>query len=162
MQNERARRIEVLIVSANHMVRTGIRMILQAHQNMHVAGEGSASHSAPDLTTSTHPDVILLDLDLPGLQIERFLLDVRAAAEHSSVLLLADLEDEEVIGQALHFGAAGVILKVQPPTVLVAAINSLSDDVRIAGVAADRRPSRPKPSARSPRPPIKRRPKPRL
>jgi DNA-binding NarL/FixJ family response regulator len=69
--------------------------------------------------------VILLDVEMPGLAIEEFLRALSRSAVHGLVVVLSDLKDAEVTATALRAGAAGVILKMQPPVLLIALLESL-------------------------------------
>jgi DNA-binding NarL/FixJ family response regulator len=71
------------------------------------------------------PDVVLIDVDVLGGEIEKLINSLHRAAADCFVLVLSDLKDAELTRKALCSGAAGVVLKVQPPAVLIALIESL-------------------------------------
>jgi DNA-binding NarL/FixJ family response regulator len=125
MATSQQKPIQLLIVSANQLVCAGIRIILGTHHNFAVLREVSTASKALDLAAQEQPDVILLDVEMPGLAIEEFLRGLSRSAGHGLVVVLSDLEDAEVTRTALRAGAAGVILKMQPPILLIALLESL-------------------------------------
>ncbi|MGH7231983.1 MAG: LuxR C-terminal-related transcriptional regulator [Nitrospiraceae bacterium] len=116
---------KTLIVSNNQMICAGIRMILDTHPHIVVIGEVSLARKALEIADRECPQVVLIDLDLSGVDVVRLIRDLRKSAEQSLVLLLSSLGDGDLTRKALCSGAAGVVLKVQPPAVLIAAIESL-------------------------------------
>jgi DNA-binding NarL/FixJ family response regulator len=118
--------IKVLIVSDN-MIRIGIRMILDTQPNISIVGEASSSPNAIEIAARQKPDINLIDLDLFGTHVSNLIHELRKAAEHALPLILISLGNyEESIWKALT-SAAGMVLKVQPPAVLIAAIESLCE-----------------------------------
>jgi DNA-binding NarL/FixJ family response regulator len=126
------RMISVFVLSANQMIRAGIRMIFQNQRNLVLVGEGGSAGKAVQMAAVEHPNIILIDVDVPGIEVDRLIRDFQKAAEDSLVIILSDLADEELTRKALCTGAAGVILKIQPPSMLIALIESLcSPETRI-------------------------------
>lgn len=114
--------LRVIMISNNHMIRVGSRMILEAHPNISLVRELSGGPDAVEVVAEEKPEVILIDLDVAGVLdlIRKF----HVAAKDSHILILAGLNDEELTREALCSGAAGVVLKMQPPAVIFAAIES--------------------------------------
>ena len=130
-------RIGILILSDNHITRSGLRRILESQEGFHVLGEGGlASPAVVEPLLRRRPDVILLDLD-PNSVDPLGCIRVLEKLRHSAfVILLCDLGHWEMARKALVLGAAGIILKTQPPSVLIAGIHSLGrrdPEVRIQG-----------------------------
>jgi len=126
MKNLDHRSLGVLLVSDNHIFRSGLAKILEAHLGIVVAGEATFER-APTTTTllSERPELILLDLDsrthdaLPGID------GIQKSFPSCPILALTDLADHELTRKALSLGVASVVLKIQPPAVLLAAIQHL-------------------------------------
>lgn len=132
MQKDAAVPVRVLIVSDNHMIRAGVRMILETQPTSYAIGEATSAHAAIEAATQAQADVLLVDLDLSGVDIVDLIQRLKTSAPNPLILILSNLGDDELVRKALRSGAAGVVLKVQPPAVLNAAIESL------CGIAAKR------------------------
>jgi DNA-binding NarL/FixJ family response regulator len=120
------RTITLLIVSDNHIVRSGLRRILDSRSLISVVGETSirqASGVAESL--KPHPEVVLVDLATDGSDALGLISLLKKSLKNSVILVAGDLGDEGRTRRALELGAAGVVLKLQPPSVLIAAIESL-------------------------------------
>jgi DNA-binding NarL/FixJ family response regulator len=124
MQKGHRETIRVLIVGISQIVRAGVRTILQGHRDFSVVGEASSARQALEIADRELPDVILIDIDILGAEID-LVGNIQRAAKNCLVLVLSDLENEELTRKALCSGAAGVVLKIQPPGVLIALIESL-------------------------------------
>jgi DNA-binding NarL/FixJ family response regulator len=125
MHKEHRETIRVLIVGISQIVRAGVRTILQNHRAFSIVGEASSASQAVEIAGRELPDVILIDIDILGAEIDTLVANIQRAAQNCLVLVLSDLEDEELTRKALCSGAAGVVLKIQPPGVLIALIESL-------------------------------------
>jgi DNA-binding NarL/FixJ family response regulator len=125
MQKGPPEKIRVLIVGISQIVRAGVRMILQNHRDFTVVGEASSASQGVEIADRELPDVILIDIDILGAEIDTLVGNIQRAAKNCLVLVLSDLEDQELTRKALCSGAAGVVLKIQPPGVLIALIESL-------------------------------------
>jgi DNA-binding NarL/FixJ family response regulator len=119
--NEEA--IKVSIVSSSCVMRIGLRQILESCEKVVLVGELSERINAVEVIGREKPDVVLVDLDLPD--VLDLIRTLRQAVPDSVVLVLSGLNDYGSARQALSAGASGVVLDVQPPGVLVAAIESL-------------------------------------
>jgi DNA-binding NarL/FixJ family response regulator len=114
--------IRVLIADDEALVRSGLRMILDAQPDIEVAGEAPDGRAALELAQRTHPDVVLMDIRMPGLdglQATERLLTQRPAAR---VLILTTFDLDEYVYRALRAGASGFLLKSARPDELVAAV----------------------------------------
>jgi DNA-binding NarL/FixJ family response regulator len=125
MQTDAAASVRVLIVSDNHMIRAGVRMILETQATSYAIGEATTAQAAVDAATQAQADILLVDLDLSGVDIVDLIQRLKNSAPNPLILVLSNLGDDDVVRKALRSGAAGVVLKVQPPAVLNAAIESL-------------------------------------
>jgi DNA-binding NarL/FixJ family response regulator len=127
---EKNQPFRVIVVSSNHMARAGLHMILGAHPNISLVGEVSGDLNAMELVAQNKPEVILIDLDLVGVDVLNLIRKFRATAKDSHILILCGLNDGGLIREALCSGAAGVVLKIQPPAVIFAAIEGLCNHAR--------------------------------
>ena len=125
--------IEVLIVDDHPVVRRGLRVLLEVQDGIEVVGEAGEGPTALKLAAEHHPDVILLDLKLPGLDGLAVLAELRAGQDHSrqdhqtKILVLTSVTDPVAAGRAMREGAAGVLYKDVDPDALVRAIRAVHD-----------------------------------
>ena len=127
--------ISVLIVDDHPVVREGLRALLEAQDDMTVAGEAGDGPAAVTLAVSLRPDIVLLDLKLPGADGIAVLPQLRAAGPR--VLVLTSATEPTAASRAVRAGAAGVVYKDIDPAALVRAIRSVHDgNVLLAPEAA--------------------------
>jgi DNA-binding NarL/FixJ family response regulator len=120
--------IEVLIVDDHPVVRRGLRVLLEVQDGIEVVGEAWEGPTALKLAAEHHPDVILLDLKLPGLDGLAVLAELRARHDHRArILVLTSVTDPVAAGRAMREGAAGVLYKDVDPDALVRAIRAVHD-----------------------------------
>ncbi len=119
--------ISVLIVDDHPVVRRGLRVLLEVQDGIEVAGEAGDGDAALALAAELTPDVILLDLKLPGLDGIAVLTELKAAGREARVLVLTSVTEPASASLALRSGAAGVIYKDVDPDALVRAIRSVHD-----------------------------------
>jgi DNA-binding NarL/FixJ family response regulator len=117
--------ISVLIVDDHPVVRQGLRALLEVQDDMTVAGEAGDGPTAISLAESLRPDVVLLDLKLPGMDGVAVLRPLRAAGLR--VLVLTSATEPSAAAAAVRAGAAGVVYKDIDPAALVRAIRSVHD-----------------------------------
>lgn len=118
--------IRVLLVDDEELVRTGLRMILEAEPDIAVVGEAADGAEAVAQTDSSAPDVVLIDIRMPrvdGLEATRRLLQ-RAGAPKVVVLTTFDLDEN--VYEALDAGASGFLLKDAPAHQLIHAIRAVA------------------------------------
>ena len=114
--------IRVLIVDDQRLVRAGLRMLCESTQDLDVVGEAADGEQAVKSALELLPDVILMDLRMPGLDgIEATRL-VTSARPESKVLALTTFDDDAHLYPALAAGAAGFLVKDTSPAELVDAI----------------------------------------
>jgi DNA-binding NarL/FixJ family response regulator len=117
--------ISVLIVDDHPVVRQGLRALLEVQEDMTVAGEAGDGPAALSLAESLRPDIVLLDLKLPGMDGVAVLRPLRAAGLR--VLVLTSATEPSAAAAAVRAGAAGVVYKDIDPAALVRAIRSVHD-----------------------------------
>ncbi len=116
--------IKVLIADDHRIVRTGIRSFLEGHKDIAVVGEAGSGEDALALTRTLHPDVAVLDLNMPGIGGLEAIRRIKADAPAVHVVALTMYEDRRFFLEALTAGAEGYILKGADPAELLAAIRS--------------------------------------
>jgi len=124
--------IRVLIVDDHPVVRRGLRVLLEVQDGIEVVGEAGDGPAALAQAAELAPDVILLDLKLPGLDGHAVLAELKAAAStgqqnSARVLVLTSATEPASASLAVRSGAAGVLYKDVDPDALVRAIRSVHD-----------------------------------
>jgi DNA-binding NarL/FixJ family response regulator len=122
-----AESISVLIVDDHPVVRQGLRVLLEVQDGIEVAGEAGDGATALALAAEREPDVILLDLKLPGMDGIAVLGELQARQVQSRVLVLTSVTDNALAAAAVRAGAAGVLYKDVDPDALVRAIRAVHD-----------------------------------
>ncbi|GBD09583.1 Oxygen regulatory protein NreC [Candidatus Thermoflexus japonica] len=118
--------IRVLIADDHAVFRAGLRMLLSAQPDIEVVGEAGDGWQTLKQTETLRPDVILLDLTMPGMPGLQALALLRQQAPQARVLILTMHEDEAYLRQALAEGAAGYITKRATDEELVTAIRAVA------------------------------------
>lgn len=119
--------LRIALISGTPAMRIGLKATLKAHPSMTIdTDDVSADANAIDVVVRTKPRVIIIDLELAGADPLALIRDLRSAAADSRILVISGLSDSKLTVKALLAGAEGVVLTIQPPAVLFAAIESLS------------------------------------
>ena len=116
--------ITVLLVDDHPLVRAGLAALIGSTPDITVVGEASGGEQAVTTAIDTQPDVVLMDLSMPGIggvEATRLLL---AGQPASRVVMLTSFHDQARVGEALRAGAVGYLLKDCEPRDLLAAIRS--------------------------------------
>ena len=119
--------ISVLIVDDHPVVRRGLRVLLEVQDGIEVAGEAGDGATALALAAELSPDVVLLDLKLPGMDGVAVLTELKTRTSKARVLVLTSATEPASASRALRSGAAGVVYKDVDPDALVRAIRSVHD-----------------------------------
>jgi DNA-binding NarL/FixJ family response regulator len=114
--------IRVVLVDDHPMVRKGLRMSLLSTEGIDVVGEAEDSEQALRVCAELHPDVVLMDLRLPGLDGAATTWALRDQAPVPQVVVLTASYDERLISEALAAGASGYVLKGGSVDELIASI----------------------------------------
>jgi DNA-binding NarL/FixJ family response regulator len=126
-----------MIVDDHPVVRQGLRALLEVQDGIVVADEAADGVAALTLAVALRPDIILLDLKLPGMDGIAVLGSLRERGVTSRVLVLTSATDPASASLAVRSGAAGVLYKDVDPDALVRAIRSVHDgNVLLAPEAA--------------------------
>jgi DNA-binding NarL/FixJ family response regulator len=132
--------LSVLIVDDQALVRAGFRMILDAEEDIEVAGEAADGVDAVTEAQRLRPDVILMDVRMPqmdGIEATRRLL--AADGLESKVVMLTTFDMDEYVYDALRAGASGFLLKDVPPEQLVAGIRAVAQGDALLAPSVTRR-----------------------
>jgi DNA-binding NarL/FixJ family response regulator len=119
--------ISVLIVDDHPVVRRGLRVLLEVQDGIEVVGETGDADTALALAAEHAPDVILLDLKLPGPDGIAVLGELKARGDAARVLVLTSATEPASASLAMRSGAAGVLYKDVDPDALVRAIRAVHD-----------------------------------
>jgi DNA-binding NarL/FixJ family response regulator len=117
--------IRLLLADDHAVLRTGLRFLLDAQPDFQVVGEASDGREALALAASLKPDLILLDLNMPGLGGLEALPILRKTMPSARVLILTMHDDEGYLRQALRNGASGYVLKKAADAELISAVRAV-------------------------------------
>ena len=119
--------VRVVLVDDHALMRQGIRTILSLQDGIDVVGEASSGEEALEVVARTRPDVVCMDVEMPGIggleATRRLLLEPEATVQ---VLMLTTFEREDYLLAALEAGASGFLLKNSPPERLVAGVRAIA------------------------------------
>jgi DNA-binding NarL/FixJ family response regulator len=124
------RTIRVAVAAGQVLVRTRLRVVLERQAGITVVGEASTGDEAVALARRTHPDIVLMDVQVPGLDFVQATRDMHAQLG-IGVMLLAGVERDDRIRAAFRAGAAGVLLADAEPAELVRAVRVLAQGVAV-------------------------------
>ncbi len=138
-----AEKIRVLIADDHALTRAGIRRLLEGEPDMEVVGEAADGLQALAETQDLGPQVILMDVRMPGMDGVEALRQVRAAHPDLHVLMLSASDEDEAVFESLKVGASGYVLKDVAPQEFVQAIRAVAHGETLlapglAGKLADR------------------------
>ncbi|TQS45235.1 response regulator [Cryptosporangium phraense] len=131
--------IRVLIADDQALVRSGFRMILDARDDLEVVGEAADGEEAVRLAAETRPDVVLMDVRMPGTDGIAATARLTAAGNAPKVIILTTYDLDEPLYAALRAGASGFLLKDVRPADLVEAIRVVAGGEALLAPTATRR-----------------------
>ena len=126
MSDEEDRSIKVLLVDDQELVRTGLRGILRARFGFEIVGELESGAGVVEAVAELEPDVVVMDVRMPGVDGVTATRLLREADAATPVLVLTTFEDEEILAGALRAGAAGFLLKGVPAEDLQRAVRGVA------------------------------------
>ena len=118
--------ISVLLVDDHSLIRMGFRLVLEAETDIEVAGEAADGTAAFSMCSALRPDVVLMDVRMPGRDGIEATRDIVAAGLPSKVLILTTFDLDDYVYARLRAGASGFLLKDTQPASLVAAIHTIA------------------------------------
>ncbi|WP_017536983.1 response regulator [Nocardiopsis halophila] len=119
--------IRVLLVDDEAMIRAGVRSILDADADVEVVAEAADGREGVDLTLSHRPDVVLLDIRMPGMNGLDAAAEIKRAAPAVGVVVLTTFGEEEYVARALSEGADGFLLKTGDPRELLLGVRAVAE-----------------------------------
>ncbi|MGX1883880.1 response regulator [Streptomyces sp. NPDC055287] len=135
--------IRVIIVDDQAMVRAGFAALLSAQSDIDVVGEAPDGRQGIEVSRTTHPDVVLMDVRMPemdGLAAARELLDPPVGVVHRpKVLMLTTFDVDDYVYEALRAGASGFLLKDAPPADLISAVRVVAAGEALLAPSVTRR-----------------------
>ncbi len=117
---------QVLIVDDHAMVRGGLRLVIEAQPDLSVVGEAGGVSEAIEVATATTPDVITLDISMPGTSGVASIEQLLAVSPSSRIVVVTMHDDPTYVRSALAMGASGFVTKGAADSELVAAIRAVT------------------------------------
>lgn len=135
-------KIRVLLADDHAVLRAGIRALLDMEPDIEVVGEAGDGHQAVARVRELKPDIVLMDIGMPGLDGLAATRQIKEAHPQTRILILTQHENKEYVLPALKIGASGYVLKRAEGNELLTAIRAVHAggtflDPVIAGVLAD-------------------------
>jgi DNA-binding NarL/FixJ family response regulator len=121
-----ARPVRVLLVDDDDLMRAGLKAVLSTDDGIEIVGEAGDGRTAIHETQLRRPDVVLMDVRMPGLDGIAATRQVLAASPEAKVAILTTFEQDDYIFGALNAGASGFLLKRTKPEELIAAIHTIA------------------------------------
>jgi DNA-binding NarL/FixJ family response regulator len=131
--------IRVLIVDDDALVRTGLTILLAGASDIQIVGEAADGSEVEYAVTERQPDVVLMDIRMPGMDGLTATEIVRALDVPPEVIILTTFDADEHVLRALRAGASGFLLKDTPPAGIVGAIRAVAAGEPMLSPAITRR-----------------------
>jgi DNA-binding NarL/FixJ family response regulator len=136
--------IRILVGDDHPILRAGLRALLNAEPGLEVVGEAADGHEVLRRAVELRPDVVLLDVSMPGLDGIEVTRRLKGMMPGIRVLVLTIYNTNEVLGEAIRAGAAGYVVQIAPASDLVNAIHTVvAGDRYIHPAVADPAEARP-------------------
>ena len=131
--------IRVLLVDDEELVRSGLRLILSTEPDLEVVAEAADGEQALALAELHQPDVVMLDIRMPGLDGIEVARRLAASGSPARVVVLTTFDNDDYVYGALRAGASGFLLKDAPATQLVSAIRAAAAGDAVLAPSVTRR-----------------------
>ncbi|MFC6014586.1 response regulator [Plantactinospora solaniradicis] len=131
--------IRVVLVDDQALVRTGFRMILDETDDIEVVGEAADGATALEVTSRTKPDVVLMDVRMPGVDGITATERIRALSSPPKVIILTTFDLDDHLFSGLRAGASGFLLKDTLADDLIAAVRVVVSGEAVTAPSATRR-----------------------
>ncbi len=128
MEGERVSRIRVLIVDDHAILREGVRSLLALQKDIEVVGEAVDGAAALRLVPELNPDVVLMDIAMPGMDGIEATRRIKQTSPQTKVLVLTQHDNKEYIFSVLQAGASGYVLKRAGGAEVVTAIRGVYEE----------------------------------
>jgi DNA-binding NarL/FixJ family response regulator len=121
------REIRVLIADDHGIVREGLRAVLGAEPDIEVVGEAATGKEVVERAAKLRPDVILMDIQMPGINGIEATRRILEANPHVGVVVLTMFEDDDSVFSAMRAGARGYVLKGADPSEILKVLRAVGD-----------------------------------
>ncbi|HET8976988.1 MAG TPA: response regulator transcription factor [Solirubrobacteraceae bacterium] len=129
----------ILLVDDQELLRMGFRMVLDAQGDLEVIGEAGDGDAAVRFVAQRTPDVVLMDVRMPGTDGVEATRRIVASGSPSRVIILTTFDLDEYAYAALRAGASGFLLKDAPPSDLISAIRAVASGDAVVAPSTTRR-----------------------
>jgi DNA-binding NarL/FixJ family response regulator len=119
--------IKVLLVDDHKLVRAGLQSLLATTDDIAVVGTAADGSEAIGVATATDPDVVLMDLSMPGMSGVEATRKLRCLMPSARVVVLTTFADEDLVHQSIDAGAVGYLLKDEEPDDLVRGVRAAAN-----------------------------------
>ncbi len=119
-------KIRIMLADDHTLFRQGIRTLISAEADMEVVGEASNGGDAVDKANEVRPDVVLMDIGMPGLSSFEATRQIKKNRPETKVLFLTMYDDEDYLVEAMEVGGSGYVLKDSPAGQLLGAIRDVA------------------------------------
>jgi DNA-binding NarL/FixJ family response regulator len=130
--------IRVLLVDDDPLVRSGLRLMLRSAPDIDVVGEAADGAAAVTAAAELVPDVVLMDLRMPGTDGVTATAAITAASAAPRVVALTTFDADELVRQAITAGAAGYLVKDTPPAEIINAVRAVASGQGVLSPAVTR------------------------
>ena len=127
--------IRVLIADDHPVFRDGLRSLLESVPETEMVGEAATGQDVVESAESIQPDVVLMDIQMPGINGIEATRQILSASPHTSILILTMFEDDDLVFAAMRAGARGYLLQGADQTEIVRALQAVSSGEAIFGPA---------------------------
>ncbi|GIF76436.1 response regulator transcription factor [Asanoa siamensis] len=131
--------IRVVLVDDQTLVRTGFRLVLDETDDIEVVGEAADGSTALDVVSLTRPDVVLMDVRMPGVDGIETTRRIRSSRQPARVIILTTFDLDEYVLAGLRAGASGFLLKDALAADLVSAVRAVAAGESAAAPSVTRR-----------------------
>jgi len=118
-------KIRILLTDDHTLFRQGIRTLLSAESDLEIVGEAANGAEAVEKVTELRPDLVLMDIGMPGLSSFEATRQIKKIRPDAKILFLTMYDDEDYLVQCMEVGASGYVLKDSPAQQLLAAIRDV-------------------------------------
>lgn len=125
-KRRRMSKIQVLLADDHPIVRAGIRTLLQSAADIEVVAEASSGAETLDLIEQFTPDVVLLDMEMPGMSGVEVAKKLKLSNSQARVLALSAYDDTQYVRNLLANGAAGYLTKEEAPEMILEAVRGVA------------------------------------
>ena len=116
----------ILLVDDHEVVRLGLKALLERHPQFDIVGEASTAREALELVANNHPDVVVMDIRLPGTSGIEACEEITSRFPETRVLMLTSYAEDEMLFSAIRAGASGYVLKQIGGEELVRALEAVA------------------------------------